>query len=149
VVADAPAPVCELSSFERLGVWCGLVGCILAFAGILIAHLFPPPSPDETAEQVAHFYRTYTTEVRWGTIIAAYGSALLAPWFGVMVVRMRQFPGYGRAMAYCQAGLAAVLILEFIYPLVMLQVVVFRPDRPAAETLTLSDFALIFFIAPG
>jgi hypothetical protein len=137
------------SKTERLYVWCGIAGMVLLFAGLILARLLPPPSPNESATQVAAFYRQHTNALRWGSVIMAFGISLLAPWLGVVTTRLKRIEGIGPATAYCQLALGALLIFEVVLPLAVLQVVVFRQDRSPNDTLLLSDLFLLLFISPA
>lgn len=134
---------------ERAYVWAGFVGMALVFVGLLVAHLFPPPSPGESAPRIAAFYLQHTTGIRIGTIIMGFGAALLGPWYGVVTRRLHTIPGHGPATAYCQLALGAILIFEIVLPITLIQVVAFRPDRIPQDTILLNDLAMILLISPA
>lgn len=144
-----PKKIDALSDVERVFLWVGLAGGVLVFIGLAVSHLLPPPSPGEGSAQVAAFYRAHAGEIRWGTILMGLGAAALAPWFGVITRQLYRIDGHGPATAYCQLALAALLVFEIVLPITLLQVVVFRPDRPVGDTLLLSDLSLILLISPA
>jgi hypothetical protein len=134
---------------ERLFIWCGVAGMMLIFAGFLAGHLVPPPSPNESAIQITTFYRRHLAGLRWGSIVIGFGAALLAPWLSVMTERLKTIEGHGSLTAYCQLALGALFIFEIVLPITVLQVVLFRLNRPIADTQALSDLFLILFISPA
>lgn len=143
VAAGSNAPA------QKAYLWCGVVGIVLIFLGMMIAKMLPLPSPTESAPQMAAFFTNHATAIRYGTMIVMLGAALLGPWIGVLTVQLKRVEGRNAAGAYCQLALGALLIIEIIYPLVMLQAVAFRPGRAASETLLISDLSWILFVAPG
>lgn len=65
------------SKTEPLYVWCGIVGSVLMGVGMFVAKLLPPPAPNESAAQLAAFYRRNTTALRWSSVIMASGAPSL------------------------------------------------------------------------
>jgi hypothetical protein len=137
--------------FEDLYIWCGVTGLALAFAGLFVGHLFPPPGPQMPAAQLVAFYSAHKAGILWGTILICFGTAMLGPWLGALTQRMTKMGDSGRAAAYVQLGLGMLLILEIIIPTVFLQGVLFRIDgyRGEALTLALNDIFSVLFISPA
>jgi len=134
---------------ERLFIGCGVGGTVLLFAGLVLGHLLPPPSPSWDATKITAFYRQHLAAMRWGSILMAFGAALIGPWLGVMAKDLKGIPRYGSIVAYCQTALGALLVFEIVLPVTVLQVVLFRLDRPVADTQALSDLFLVLFISPA
>jgi hypothetical protein len=82
-------------------------------------------------------------------MVTMLGVAMLGPWIGLITKQFKRIDGSNSPSAYSQLTLGGLLILEIIFPLMLLEVAVFRPDRPAAEVLTLSDLCWIPFIGLG
>jgi hypothetical protein len=137
------------STAQKAYLGCGVVGIVLIFLGMILAKILPLPSPDENSTQIAAFFTHHATAIRYGLMLVMLGASLLGPWLGVLTVQLKRVEGRNAAGAYCQLALGALLIIEIIYPLVMLQVVAFRPERAASETLLISDLSWILFVAPG
>jgi len=131
---------------ERLYVWWGVAGMVLLFGGLLVAGLLPPPSPSESATRISRFYQHHATSIRWGSVIMMFGAACLGPWMAVMTKLIKKIEGPSSPTAYCQLALGALLILELIFPLMILEVTVLRPDRAPSEILLLSDLSWIPFL---
>jgi hypothetical protein len=131
---------------ERLYVWWGVAGMALMFGGLLFARLLPPPSPSESAGRIASFYRHDATSIRWGSIIMMLGAACLGPWIAVMTKLIKKIEGPSSPTAYCQLALGALLILELIFPIMILEVAVLRPGRAPSEILLLSDLSWVLFL---
>jgi hypothetical protein len=153
-VGAPPAPVAiepdgAAASAESPFVWAGVAGLVVLFVGLFIARMLPPPSPGESAGQIAAFYQRHTQGIRAGTILMGFGAALMAPWFGVITRYLRRIPGHGPATAYCQLALDALLVFEIVLPITLIQVVAFRPERIAGDTLLLDDLAMILLVSPA
>jgi hypothetical protein len=116
------------------------------FVGFLIAKLVPPPSGNESAAQISAFLNHNTNGIRWGLIIAMFGAALFGPWIGIITKQIKRIEGPNSPSAYTQLALGSLLLLEFIFPLMVLEVAVFRPNRSPAEILLLSDLCWIPFL---
>jgi hypothetical protein len=132
---------------QRLCVWGG-IGFILlwglgfwAFAGFI-----PLPTPNTTAEAVQAYYREHTNAIRFGLMLTTTGSALLGPYIGVISVQLRRIEGRNAPLAQTQLALGAILVLEFIYPVFVMQAIAFRPDRPGGVVLAMYDVAWMTFI---
>jgi hypothetical protein len=131
---------------EKLYLWFALVGLLFVFAGLLMMRALPPPSPTESAGRIAAVYRDHASAIRWGGILAMFGVAWLGPWYGVLTKQLKRIEGPNSPSAYCQLALGALLILETIFPLMILEAAVFRPDRSPSEILVLSDLCWIPFV---
>jgi hypothetical protein len=131
---------------DKLYIYLGLAGVIIFFIGLLIAGVIPPPSPSEGAGQIHSWLASHTVGIRWGSIVAMFGITLLAPWMAVLSKLFSRIEGPESPAAYCQMAMGALLIISVILPLMMLEVAVFRPDRPPAVTLALSDVCWILLL---
>jgi hypothetical protein len=139
----------EPSAVERGYIWCSFVGLGLLFAGLVVAGLFPPPSPSRTAEEFATFYQDNTNAFRVGTVLMGFGGALITLWMAVIARRLHAIDGHGPATAYAFLGLGMLLMFQIVMPITMGQVVAFRPDRPPADTEALNDLFFIQLISPA
>jgi hypothetical protein len=61
-------------------------------------------------------------------------------------VQLRRIEGRSPASAYCQMTLGGLLILELIYPLMILATAAFRPDRPEPAIQTLNDLGWLLLV---
>jgi hypothetical protein len=131
---------------ERLYAWCGPAMLVLFLVGILVAGWLPPPSPGQSAAQVAHDYRTHATAIRLGLLITTFGAALLGPWAAEIAAQVRRMGRAHRTAAYCQLALGALFVIEFILPVLVLEAAAFRPNRSPDIILALSDLGWIMLV---
>lgn len=131
---------------QQACAWSGPAMAVVLGIGLLIAGFIPPPSPDAGAQEIAEFYRSDRDAIRTGLVIAAFGSALLAPFCAVLCVQMRRMEGVRPVFAYSQLALGTLAVLEFIYPFLMMLAVTFRADRDPELIQAMSDVAWILFL---
>jgi hypothetical protein len=130
--------LCVAMGLPMLALW--LVG-FAACAGFV-----PPPSPHQTAAEVAAMYREDTDLIRLGLVLSVIGSALLAPFIAVISVQLKRIEGRSSPLTYAQLALGSTLPVVFILPIMVLETATFRLDRPIAEIQTLNDLGWIMFI---
>lgn len=120
-----------------------LVIWIAGFA--LLARFVPPPSPQQTAAEVGKLIRTHLAGIRLGLIVTCSASGLCGPFVAVISVFMKRIEGKRSPLAYAQLALGGCLVLEFLIPLMILQVATFRPDRPDELLQLVFDLGWILF----
>jgi hypothetical protein len=54
---------------QRIFAWGALISLLMAIYGLHIAGLLPPPSPANSAEQIAALYRANSVSIRIGAIL--------------------------------------------------------------------------------
>jgi hypothetical protein len=81
-----------------------------------------------------------------GILLCTFGAALLAPFMAMISVQLRRIEGRSPASAYCQMTLGGLVILELIYPLMILATAAFRPDRPESAIQTLNDLGWLLLV---
>jgi hypothetical protein len=131
---------------QRLSVWAGPLMVVIWGAGFLLAGFLPLPRPGASASEVAAMYEGHRTEIRIGLALTIACSGLLAPYIGVISAQMRRIEGPNSPLAFAQAALGALLIIEFVYPMMILQVAAFRPDRPDASVQVIHDLGWMLFV---
>jgi hypothetical protein len=132
---------------ERLCIWSGVPMFVLFFVGFAVfARFMPPPSPSAGAQQIADMYHANTTGIRIGLIFVCLGAALLGLFYGAVCVQMKRIEGRQSPLTYAQLMLAACLIVEFIFPLFILQGAIYRPERSIDTVLAMSDTAWLMFV---
>lgn len=127
-------------------MWGGPAMAILFGIGFLIAGFIPPPSPDDSAQQIATMYSEDQTAIRIGLIFTLISSALLGPYFAVLTVQMQRMEGVRPVLAYTQLALGALAIIEFIIPVMIMLTATFRPDRDPDIVQTLNDVGWFMFL---
>jgi hypothetical protein len=131
---------------ERGFVLCGLVAMGLMFAGLVVAQWLPPPRPTESAHQVAAMYRAHAHTIRAGILLCTVGAGLLGPFMAMISVQLRRIEGRSPASTYCQMILGGLLIVELIFPLMILATAAFRPSRPESTIQTLNDLGWLMLV---
>lgn len=119
---------------------------VVMLVAFLIAGFIPPPSPHDTALQIAHIFRAHPTRIRFGLVLTMFGAALLGPFAAVITVQMKRIEGRHSPLAYLQLALGALLVIEFIIPVMVLQAAAFRPELAPATIRTLDDLGWLLFV---
>lgn len=132
---------------ERWSIWSGAPMYVLFAVGFLaFARFMPPPSPGTSAQQLAQIYGSRVNSIRTGAIMVCLGAALLAPYYGALCVQLKRIEGRQSPLTYAQLMLAACFILEFIFPMFIMQGIVYRSDRPLDIVLAMSDVTWLLFV---
>jgi hypothetical protein len=151
--ADIPGPGLAArravnGTTQRLCVWSGAVMIVMWLGGFwLLADFLPPPSPNLTAEEIAQVYLGHTSSIRWGLIFTVIGCAFLGPFVVAISAHMRRMEGRNAPMSQVQLILGAILVLEFCFPVIIMQSAAFRADRSPQTIQTLNDVAWLIFLA--
>jgi membrane protein implicated in regulation of membrane protease activity len=64
----------------------------------------------------------------------------------VITVQMKRIEGRHSPLAYIQLALGALLAIEFVIPVMVLQAAAFRPGLPAGTIRTLDDLGWLLFV---
>ena len=112
-----------------------------------VAQLLPPPSPSETAQEIAAFYQVNKNGIRAGISICLFVSVFFYPIYVVIFAQMRRIEkanGLPPVNSVIQlfSGVVAY-ILAFVFPFILWGVVSFRPDRMPDLMLLFSDMGWI------
>jgi hypothetical protein len=135
------------TSNQRLCLWLGMAMMPLFFVGFwVLAGFIPPPSPHDTAAQIAQRYAGNRTGIRIGMFVATAAGALLCFLFAVIATQLRRIEGRHTPLMYVQIIAGACTALEFIFPPLFWQNAAFRGDRAAATVQTLNDLAWLPFL---
>jgi hypothetical protein len=119
-------------SDKRLQLWC--IYSVFVFAGlfligwVLLARFVPPPSPIDSPEEIAQFYRDNLVGIRVGMVLALFASALLLPWGGAICAQMLRIEGARAPLTWAWIAAQACVVIEFIYPCAFWLVAAFRPE---------------------
>jgi hypothetical protein len=131
---------------QRVLVWLAPIMVLIWLSAFLIAGFLPVPSPADTAEQVAAMYDAHRTAIRFGVMLTIAAAAMLAPFIGITTAQLKRVEGKSSPLAYAQLAMGALLILEFVYPMMMVQVAAYRAERPAETIQALHDLAWMLFV---
>lgn len=131
---------------QKACIWAGPVMGVLFVAGFAIAGFFPPPSPDQSAVEVAAMIDQDRTAIRFGIILCLASCGLLMPFQTMLTIQMRRIEGIRPALAYTQLALGALATVEFVIPYVFMLVSTYRPDADPDVTRALFDLSWFFFL---
>ena len=134
---------------ELLCAWCGPTFLVVFVAGLwFVAGLIPPPSPSDSAEHTAAFYRANAGQVRLGMLICMLGSVLFVPFVALVSRQIRRSSPRLELLADVQliCGVVAVVIL-LLFEL-LLATIAFRPDMSPQVLRALNDLAWTTLLWP-
>jgi len=130
----------------KLCAWCGPAFAVTFFVGMLLAGLLPPPSPSDSAQEVARFYSDDTNLVRFGLFVMMCAAGLTAPFVAGISVQLKRIEGDVSPMAYLQLIGGTAGVLAILVPVFAFSAAAFRPDRNPEITQALNDLAWLPFI---
>lgn len=131
-------------------VWSGPVGFGIFGIGIWpLAHFLPPLLPSADAAAIAQIYNDHLIGIRLGSILVMFGSALLAPFFSMLIVQTKRIEGESAPLATTQLMSAAVAVAALVLGGLFWTVAAFRPDRSIEATQTLNDIGWILLVTPA
>ena len=133
-------------AIQRACIWIVPVMIAVWLGAFLIAGFLPVPQPSDDAAAVAEMYDSDRTAIRIGLALTIFCATWLAPFVGIISAQMRRIEGRTAPLAYAQLAMGALLILEFVYPMMMLQVAAYREERPAELVQTINDLGWMLFI---
>ncbi len=131
---------------QKLCIWAGPVMGVLFVVGFLIAGFFPPPSPDQSAAEVAAMIDRDRTAIRFGIVLCLASCGLLMPFMTAFTIQMRRIEGARPILAYTQLALATMATIEFVIPYVFMLVSTYRADTDPDVTRALFDISWFFFL---
>lgn len=135
------------TSTQRLLVWLGFAFAPLFLLGFgVIAGFIPPPSPGESAAEVAQRFVEDRDRIRIGMWVVTGAAALLACFVTAISLQLRRIEGAPAPLATLQAISGALIVLEFIFPQMVWQTAAYRAGRSAETIQTLNDFAWLAYL---
>jgi hypothetical protein len=129
--------------------WAGVAGVVLlAIAFIPTADFIPPPSPSDSAQEIADRYAENADGIRWGMLLGAVGFSLVVAWGIALAARTwEQFP----VLAMIQVSLIGVSMFVGVLFCVIAQVAAFRAgeiDPAITQALNDSLWFIVLIWAP-
>src|SRR5271163_3974830 len=91
---------------QKACVWAGPLMGVLFVIGFVVAGFFPPPSPNQSAAEVAAMINQHRTGIRVGIVICLASCPLLMPFLASFTIQMLRIEGRRPIMAYSQLALA-------------------------------------------
>jgi hypothetical protein len=133
-------------AIQKACVWAGPVMGALFVVGFAVAGFFPPPSPNQSAAEVAAMIDRHRTGIRIGIVICLASCPLLMPFLASFTIQMRRIEGRRPILAYTQLALGALATVEFVIPYVFMLVSTYRADQHPDVTRALFDISWFFFL---
>jgi hypothetical protein len=131
---------------ELLCLWCGPVFLALLGVGLVLAGLWPPPSPTAGSEQISAFYLDHLTRTRVGLCLMMAGIGLEIPWGVAIAVQTHRIKAGSPVLPFVQVAAVAVSTIIGVLSIVLWGAASFRPDEISPEaTRTLNDLGWLFF----
>ena len=133
---------------QRFCLYGGLAFAVLFFVGwgLVAGYMTPLPTPRDSAEEVAEFYRGDTDLIRLGLAITIAVAPLQAFWAALVAAHLRRIEGDGALMANAQLLMGGVSVLLVIFPCFLWEAIAFRPERDPEELRLINDIAWLAFI---
>jgi hypothetical protein len=129
-----------------LCIWCAVPMCVLLFGGLTISGFISPVLPSETADEVAHQYRTNTDAIRIGLALSFFGVIFFLFFGAAISAQTRRIECSPPVLTYLQTACFASGSLIFIIPWVCWQTAAFRPERSATEIALMNDLGWMCFV---
>jgi hypothetical protein len=139
----------EIATSRRTQKVCICAGPLMGalfVVGFVVAGFFPPPSPNQTAAEVAAMIDQNRTAIRIGIVVCLASCPLLMPFLASFTIQMKRIEGIRPIMAYTQLALGALATIEFVIPYVFMLVSTYRADQDPDVTRALYDIGWFFFL---
>ena len=122
------------------GAWAALL-----YPGLLIlgwwglADFVPPPKPTASAGAIELIYHAHATRIRAGMVVTMFGAVMAMPLGATVAYFIRRVERFVGPLTLLQVmGAVGMAVLTFL-PAMWWLIALFRPDRNAEITRTLSD----------
>lgn len=140
-----------MRSNKTVQLWCAYMGypffALFLIGFGLIAGFVIPISPAASARHVASLFAHDATRVRAGMLLAEFGVALILPWQAAIAIQVRRIEGRFAPLTILWIMAAALLCIEFFYPLIFWMVTSFRPGSDPQVVRAFNDLSWIALLA--
>lgn len=132
----------------RICTWCGPVFALLFAIGfVLLAGFLPPPSPNDSASEIAALYQDDLDAIRIGTVVMMLAVPFGAPWGLAMASQVRRTETGFPLITYLQLTCIAVFTLTLALLVLFWALASFRVGEVSAEvTQNMNDIAFFIFL---
>jgi hypothetical protein len=131
---------------QRTFAWGALISLLMAIFGLYTAGFLPPPSPTESAEQIATLYRANSDSICIGAILLMLSTAPFLLFIGVLSVQIRRIEGDRRTFTYIQLASGTASMVTIILVPLAWSVAAFRPEQSAESIRTFNDLGFITLV---
>jgi hypothetical protein len=111
-----------------------------------LSGFFTPPSPTESAEQIAQMYAQDHTRIRLGLLLSMLAAALLVPWSTAIAIQARRGEGQWSPLPFVQMLCSIGFSLEFIFPIMVWQAAGYRDELSPEVIRALNDVSWLCFV---
>lgn len=130
-------------------VYAALAGAVVIGIGFWpLANHLPPPHANDTAQEIADFYRDDPTGIRAGLVPCFVGTMAWGPLVAVISKQMLRIEPRGSVLPYVQLVAGALAWVFLTVPLLVLSAAAFRPDRSPEITQTIHDLGWFLLFMP-
>lgn len=131
---------------QMVCLWFGPAAILLFLIGFVVAGFMPPPSPNDSLEEVRKLYGDNPDMTRLGLLLIMVAGGLTAPFVAAISTQMRRVEGVHHPLSSTQLGTGMLGCLLFIFPVMLMQAAAFRPDRDPELIQLIHDAAWLPFI---
>jgi hypothetical protein len=131
---------------QRIFAWGALISLLMAIFGLHTAGFLPPPSPAESAEQIATLYRANSDSICIGAILFLLSTAPFLLFIGVLSVQIRRIEGDRRTFTYVQLVSGTASMVPIILAPLAWSVAAFRPEQSAESIRSFNDLGFITMV---
>jgi hypothetical protein len=134
---------------HKASIWSIVASLPFIGAGLVLARIFPPLSPTESAATVAARYAEHELQIRIGLVMVMLATALFIPFFASLVWEVKKMTGERNTVAPTIQAIGATCIVIFVFiPMFMFMIAAFRADRSPEVVQALHDLGWFTFIGP-
>jgi hypothetical protein len=131
---------------QRIFAWGALVSLLMAIYSLHIAGFLPPPSPAESADEIAALYRANSMSICIGAILFLLSTAPFLLFIGVLSVQIRRIEGDRRTFTYIQLASGTASMVPIILAPLAWCVAAFRPEQSAESIRSFNDLGFITMV---
>lgn len=131
---------------QKIFAWGALISLLMAIYGLHTAGFLPPPSPAESAEQIAALYRANSVSICIGAILFLLSTAPFLLFIGVLSVQIRRIEGDRRTFTYVQLASGTASMVPIILAPVAWCVAAFRPEQSPESIRSFNDLGFITMV---
>jgi hypothetical protein len=132
---------------QRFLVWLGLVLTVIyAVALGLLLHMIPPPSPNQSALQVAAWYREKADSIRLGATIGTWSGGCMIPFFVTIVMQMARQETGRKVWTLLTAASGPFLTIFLCLPPIFFGAAAFTPQRSPDATQLMHQLGVLTLV---
>lgn len=114
----------------------------------LLANFQPPPSPMQSAREIAAVYSANASGIFAGAILMIFSGALKLPFVAALSAEMRRIEGTYSPLSYTQLVAGALSSTPYFIGSIIMATAAFRADRSPEIIQALNDLVWIFLMLP-